>query len=73
MYVLHSLHLQPSDFQSFIFILKADNDLEFLISAGTNSQVLGPLYLMVSKPLFIVLTFGNTHSWFPRVEGMNSS
>ena len=71
-YVLHNLQLHPTGFQSFILCLKIARDFDSLISFGTSSHVFGPLYLIVSRPLFTVLTFGSTHSVLPRCEGSKS-
>ena len=71
-YVLHNLQEQPDGFHFFILDLKIYNDFEFFMSSGTNSHVLGPLYLMVSKPLFTFLAFVKTHSLFPRIAGVNN-
>ena len=56
MKVLQSLQSHPTGFQSLIFDLNSDKILEFLISSGTNLQVLGPRYDKVSNPYFTVLT-----------------
>ena len=58
--------MHPVGFQSFILFLKIESDSAFLMSSGTISQVRGPLYLIVSTPLFTVLTCGITKSPFPR-------
>ena len=53
-YTLHSLHMHPSGFQCFIFVLNSDKDLEFLMAVGTSDHVLGPLKLIVSVPFYTV-------------------
>ena len=72
-YILHSLQVHPEGFQSFILDLNTDKDTESLISFGTNSHVFGPLYLIVSRPLFTLFTLGITHSFPPRTADVNSS
>ena len=56
MYDLHNLHVHPFGFHFLILSLNSFRDLDSLITVGTSSQVLGPLYLIVSVPYLTVLT-----------------
>ena len=52
-------------FPMFDFFFKLKQIFDFFISPGTNSQVFGPKYLIVSTPLFTVFTLGSIISLFP--------
>ena len=56
MYDLHNLHVQPSGFHFLILTLNSGRDFDSLISSGTSSHVLGPIFLIVSEPYFTVRT-----------------
>ena len=72
-YILRSRQVQPEGFQYFIFDLNIYKDEESLISSGTSSHVFGPLYLIVSRPLFTVFALGIIQSFLPRTAGVNIS
>ena len=56
MYDLHNLHVHPIGFHLFILSFKILMLSDSLISFGISSQVLGPIFLIVSVPYFTVLT-----------------
>ena len=56
MYDLHNLHVQPSDYHFLILTLNSVREVDSLISLGTSSHVLGPIFLIVSVPYFTVIT-----------------
>ena len=59
-YGLQSLHVQPSGFHFFIFVLNSSREADCLISLGTCSHVLGPIFPTVSVPYFTVISFPGT-------------
>ena len=61
MYVLHNLHVHPSGFHTFTFVLNTFNDLSSLMESGYNSQVFGPLNYNVSVPQLTVRTLCVDH------------
>ena len=63
---LHNLHVHPSGFQAFIFLLNSNRLVNDLISSGTRSHVFGPRNLNVSVPEYVVRTLSVLKSQFLR-------
>ena len=57
MYTLHILHVHPSGFHFFIFLLNSLRVLDAFISCGIRSHVFGPRCIKVSEPYNVVRIF----------------
>ena len=59
MKVLHNRQVHPFGIQPRILVLNSVRDLAAFMFSGTKSQVLGPLYDIVSVPLYTEWGFEN--------------
>ena len=57
LYTFHILHVHPSGFHNFLFLLNSLRLGTSIIFCGTSSQVLGPRYSNVSEPYYVVRMF----------------